>query len=211
MARQNFIGFVISQGKMEKTIKVRVLQKVFNKKLQKEYFRRKDYLVHDEASICREGDLVRIEATRPLSARKSFAVAEIKRNKGQQFAKYESQAKLKVIEEENAKSIEFLNRRELNSNNVNESLYSDLKDLSILKQNEELQNEEIERIKKLKEKYGITNWDEEFENKELLVSDITYLTSKIENLKLDLEISEKLNDLLSNEDSIAFKTVAEKM
>jgi len=38
---------------------------------------RKDYLVHDEGELCSMGDIVRIEACRPLSARKHFAIAEI--------------------------------------------------------------------------------------------------------------------------------------
>ena len=38
---------------------------------------RKDYLVHDEGELCKTGDIVRIEACRPISARKHFALAEI--------------------------------------------------------------------------------------------------------------------------------------
>src|ERR1700737_2945703 len=45
---------------------------------------RKNYLVHDEGEICSQGDVVRIEAGRPLGARKHFALAEIlqRRNLG---------------------------------------------------------------------------------------------------------------------------------
>ena len=111
MARQNFLGLVVSQGKMQKTVKVRVETKVFNKKINKELFHRRDYLVHDEGEISREGDLVRIEATRPLSKRKFFAIAEIIRNKGQQFALYESEAQLSVAKEEAQKAKEFLDKR----------------------------------------------------------------------------------------------------
>ncbi|GME82992.1 unnamed protein product [Ambrosiozyma monospora] len=159
MARQNFIGFVVSQGKMDKTIKVRVLQKVFNKKVSKDYYKKKDYLVHDEANICREGDLVRIEATRPLSARKFFSVAEIKRNKGQQFLKYQSESKTRVLEEEHQKMADFLQRRKLNDANVKESLYSDLNKITSLKTKEELSEEELKKIADLKAKYDsrITN------------------------------------------------------
>ena len=104
MARQNFIGLVVSQGKMQKTVKVRVERKVFDKRINKELMKRKDFLVHDEGEITREGDLVRIEATRPLSKWKSFAIAEIIRNKGQQFALFESQAKDDVLKEEMQKN-----------------------------------------------------------------------------------------------------------
>lgn len=120
MARQNFLGLVVSQGKMQKTVKVRVETKVFNKKINKELFHRRDYLVHDEGEISREGDLVRIEATRPLSKRKFFAIAEIIRNKGQQFALYESEAQLSVAKEEAQKAREFLDKRSVRENKLNE-------------------------------------------------------------------------------------------
>ncbi|KAK9457862.1 hypothetical protein V1511DRAFT_491073 [Dipodascopsis uninucleata] len=94
MVRQNFIGLVVSHGKMSKTIKVRVNNPQFNPRYKMVVNRRKDYLVHDEAEVCRSGDVVRIEATRPISARKHFAVAEIKSNKGQQFDQYANVARL---------------------------------------------------------------------------------------------------------------------
>lgn len=62
---------------MQKTVKVRVETKVFNKKINKELFHRRDYLVHDEGEISREGDLVRIEATRPLSKRKFLPLQKL--------------------------------------------------------------------------------------------------------------------------------------
>lgn len=83
MARQNFIGVVLTQGKMAKTVKVRVQGKVFDKRIGKEILTRKDFLVHDEGDICKEGDLVRIESIPKRSKRKAFAIAEIKVNKGQ--------------------------------------------------------------------------------------------------------------------------------
>jgi hypothetical protein len=45
---------------------------------------RKNYLVHDEGELCSTGDVVRIEACRPISTRKHFALAEIlqRRNLG---------------------------------------------------------------------------------------------------------------------------------
>lgn len=71
MARQNFVGVVISQGKMTKTVKVRVQGRVYDKRVDKEILTRKDYLVHDEGSICKEGDIVRIESI-PKISKKSF-------------------------------------------------------------------------------------------------------------------------------------------
>lgn len=37
----------------------------------------KKYLVHDEEEMCNKGDVVKIVACRPMSARKRFAVSEI--------------------------------------------------------------------------------------------------------------------------------------
>ncbi|KAG5438347.1 hypothetical protein PCANB_002835 [Pneumocystis canis] len=75
--KQNFKGVVISSGLMKKTVKVRVARQVVHPKVQKIITLHKNYLVHDENSICENGDIVRIEACRPLSARKRFSVVEI--------------------------------------------------------------------------------------------------------------------------------------
>ncbi|VEU19909.1 DEKNAAC100524 [Brettanomyces naardenensis] len=211
MARQNFIGFVVSQGKMDKTIKVRVMQKVFDRVIQKEFLKKKDYLVHDESNICREGDLVRIEATRPLSARKFFSVAEIKKNKGQQFAKYQSEAKLRVEREEDEKSKLFVKRRLANDQLVQNALYEDLDSVKGLQGKNEYSTEELERLKQLKEKYGISSWDEEFENQELFQSDITYLAKKIDDINEKLALTRTLEKVLGNPESQTYKTICQKM
>ncbi|KAK9492274.1 hypothetical protein V1508DRAFT_398127 [Lipomyces doorenjongii] len=88
--RQNFVGLVVSQGKMAKTIKVQVQIPVHNLRYKMVINKRRDFLVHDEGDICREGDIVRIESTRPLSARKFFAVAEVKTAYGQELQKYKN-------------------------------------------------------------------------------------------------------------------------
>lgn len=75
--RQNFKGIVISSQLMQKTVKVRVIKKVLHPKVHKLITLHKNYLAHDEGTVCKNGDLVRIEACRPLSARKRFSVAEI--------------------------------------------------------------------------------------------------------------------------------------
>ena len=49
----------------------------FSKLTEKVLNVRKNYLVHDEGELCSTGDVVRIEACRPISARKHFALAEI--------------------------------------------------------------------------------------------------------------------------------------
>ncbi|KAG7810805.1 hypothetical protein KL921_002433 [Ogataea angusta] len=212
MARQNFIGFVISQGKMDKTVKVRVMQKVLNQKLQKEYLKKKDFLVHDEANICKEGDLVRIEATRPLSARKSFAVAEIKKNKGEEFQHYQEEAKRLVAEEETKKRQDLLRRRELYDNNSS-TLYDDLDEVKMLrKPYSELSEEEREKIASLKLKYGISNWDTDFENQELYMSDLWHLSNKLESIRSDLELSKKLDHIIAQgESNTAFKMLINRL
>lgn len=111
MAKQNFVGLVVSQGKMNKTVKVRVQTKAYDKVVHKEVLKRKDYLVHDEGNICKEGDVVRIESIPKISARKYFAVAEMKVNKGQKFALYQSLAKEKVAAENEAKLQALMTRR----------------------------------------------------------------------------------------------------
>ncbi|CAG8459795.1 13846_t:CDS:2 [Funneliformis caledonium] len=76
MTRQNFIGMVISTA-MQKTVKVRVQRHFMHPKIQKNITRHKNFLAHDENQLCSLGDIVRIEACRPLSKMKSFIVAEI--------------------------------------------------------------------------------------------------------------------------------------
>lgn len=199
MARQNFLGYVVSQGKMNKTIKVRILQNKFDKKVQKEFMKKKDYLVHDEANICREGDLVRIEQTRPLSSRKFFAVAEIKRNKGQQFATYQKEAKINVTKEEIEKA-KLLENKSLNQLN----LYKDIEKINLIKnKSDSLSSDEISKIEEIKLKYNITNWNFQttdiIENRELFQTSMKQINNKIENLSIDLKISNLLNDLLNDE------------
>lgn len=107
MAKQNFVGMVISHGKMNKTVKVRVQRMHFNKIINKDIVRFTDFLVHDEANKCKEGDIVRIQYVRPLSARKSFAVSEILRNKGLSWIQYREEAPAKVKAEELQKIAEY--------------------------------------------------------------------------------------------------------
>ncbi|KAK9470931.1 mitochondrial 37S ribosomal protein uS17m [Dipodascopsis tothii] len=96
--RQNFVGVVVSHGKMAKTAKVRVTRPLWNDKVKKFVSHRKDYLVHDEASLVRTGDVVRIEACRPISARKSFAVAEVRDARGAELISYFDAARAREAE-----------------------------------------------------------------------------------------------------------------
>ncbi|KAL9548826.1 hypothetical protein MBANPS3_005501 [Mucor bainieri] len=77
--RQNFIGMVVSNA-MQKTIKVKVTSQKLHPIVLKTIKTHKNYLVHDEKEACKLGDVVRIEACRPLSKHKHFAVAEVIRS-----------------------------------------------------------------------------------------------------------------------------------
>ncbi|CDO93840.1 unnamed protein product [Kluyveromyces dobzhanskii CBS 2104] len=195
MARQNFIGMVISQGKMQKTVKVRVETKVFEKRINKELFRRKDYLVHDESEVSREGDLVRIEATRPLSKRKFFSVAEIIRNKGQQFALFQEQAKTNVATEENQKTEAFLKRRE-QKQDVESTLLSDVR---VLQKAHADGTEDSAAVKEIKSRYGIDKFSPE-SLKQILQLDIIGIESrvKLQQERID-SITERLAEYTKNE------------
>ena len=197
MARQNFLGLVVSQGKMQKTVKVRVETKVFNKKINKELFHRRDYLVHDEGEISREGDLVRIEATRPLSKRKFFAIAEIIRNKGQQFALYESEAQLSVAKEEAQKAREFLDKRSVRENKLNEktTLLRDIRTIQDALSSGSTPKELLE----IKQRYGIQDFSQETV-RQLLQLDISGLEVNLEKQRSLIDrIQTRLSGLLSND------------
>jgi len=160
MARQNFVGLVVSQGKMNKTVKVRVQTKAYDKRVHKEVIQRKDYLVHDEGNLRKEGDIVRIETIPKISARKYFAIAEIKVNKGQQFALYETLAKQKVAQEEQLKITEYLQKKQDFEATIEK--VEDLKNLDRISKS--IQSPEadkqalLDQINEIKQKYGITSW-----------------------------------------------------
>jgi small subunit ribosomal protein S17 len=74
--RQEKVG-VVTSNKMQKTVVVTVMRQI-NHPLYKRVVRRsKNFMAHDEKNECHVGDTVRIEETRPLSARKRWRVAEI--------------------------------------------------------------------------------------------------------------------------------------
>lgn len=214
MARLNFLGYVISQGKMEKTIKVRILQKKFDKKVQKHFLQKKDYLVHDEGNICREGDLVRIEQTRPLSATKYFAVAEIKKNKGQQFATYQKEAKQQVKDEEIRKLLAVNTKKEILNKNLGETLYKDMNYIKELKDGVALTDEQTKKIEEIKEKYNLTNVEKN-EKKEFMQTSIGELSNTLEQLSSDIQLTIALNNIdggnYPEEKKIAFEKLFEKL
>jgi small subunit ribosomal protein S17 len=82
MPRKVLTGEVVSD-KMQKTVVVSVMttsrHPLYNKVLR----RSKKYKAHDEQEHCQEGDMVRIEESRPLSRTKRWQVIEIVRRAGE--------------------------------------------------------------------------------------------------------------------------------
>lgn len=76
MPRKEKIGRVVSD-KMEKTITVLVERRVKHPRYKKYIRRHSKFYAHDEREEAREGDLVRIVETRPLSRLKRWRLVEI--------------------------------------------------------------------------------------------------------------------------------------
>ncbi|MCI7306328.1 MULTISPECIES: 30S ribosomal protein S17 [Trueperella] len=70
------VGYVVSD-KMDKTVVVEVEDRRKHALYGKVMTRSKRIKAHDETNEVREGDLVRIMETRPLSATKHFRVVEV--------------------------------------------------------------------------------------------------------------------------------------
>jgi len=69
-------GHVVS-NKMDKTVVVAIETSKHHKLYKKTIKRVVKYKAHDENNECRQGDMVRIIETRPLSRQKRWRVAEI--------------------------------------------------------------------------------------------------------------------------------------
>ncbi len=74
--RQELVGKVTS-AKMEKTIVVEVTRLVQHAKYRRVVRISKKFYAHDEAREARQGDTVRIRASRPLSRLKRWRLAEV--------------------------------------------------------------------------------------------------------------------------------------
>ncbi len=75
MPRRVLTGRVTSD-KMTQTVTVLVARRVMHPLYKKFIRRSKKYAAHDEASLCKVGDMVRIEECRPISKRKTWMVVE---------------------------------------------------------------------------------------------------------------------------------------
>ncbi len=69
-------GRVVSD-KMDKTVTVLVERKVKHPLIGKVISKSKKFHAHDETNTCKEGDLVTITESRPLSKTKSWVVSKI--------------------------------------------------------------------------------------------------------------------------------------
>jgi small subunit ribosomal protein S17 len=70
------VGTVLSD-KMEKTVVVGVERRVAHRLYSKQVVRTKKYYAHDEDGQARQGDVVRIVETRPLSKQKRWRLVEV--------------------------------------------------------------------------------------------------------------------------------------
>ena len=68
---------VVESTKMEKTIVVKVVDRVRHPLYDKTLQRTKRLYVHDELNDAREGDRVRVQETRPLSKLKRWRLLEV--------------------------------------------------------------------------------------------------------------------------------------
>jgi small subunit ribosomal protein S17 len=71
--RRTLTGIVVSD-KMDKTVVVEVERFVQNRQFKKYTTRRNRYKAHDELNLCRVGDRVMIEESRPISRDKRWRV-----------------------------------------------------------------------------------------------------------------------------------------
>ena len=76
-ARLTKEGVVVSAGKMDKTVVVKVVSRVKSPIYKKVVQKTKKFKAHDENNECRLGDTVRIMETRPISKDKYYRVVEI--------------------------------------------------------------------------------------------------------------------------------------
>jgi small subunit ribosomal protein S17 len=75
MPKRVLTGRVVSD-KMDKTVTVLVERRVMHPLYKKFIRRSKKYAAHDEANLCKEGDVVQIEECPPISKRKAWLVVQ---------------------------------------------------------------------------------------------------------------------------------------
>ena len=75
--RPTKIGTVVSAGKMDKTVVVKVVSRVKSPIYKKVVQKSNTFKAHDENNEAQIGDTVEIMETRPLSATKRFRLVQI--------------------------------------------------------------------------------------------------------------------------------------
>ena len=73
MPKRVLTGRVVSD-KMDKTVTVLVERRVMHPLYKKFIRKSKKYAAHDDANLCKEGDVVQIEECPPISKRKAWLV-----------------------------------------------------------------------------------------------------------------------------------------
>ena len=74
--KKELLGIVVS-SKMDKTVVVSVNRKISHPIYKKFINKTKRFYAHDPENLCKEGDGVRIEESRPMSKTKRWKVLEI--------------------------------------------------------------------------------------------------------------------------------------
>jgi len=75
--RKRVLQGVVLSDKADKTIVIKVERQIAHPLYKKYYKRSKKFMAHDERNEAKEGDKVRIQESRPLSAKKRWALIEI--------------------------------------------------------------------------------------------------------------------------------------
>lgn len=179
--RQTFAGLVVSQGKMNKTVKVRIQRIKFNRLVQKDILHYKDFLVHDEANKCKEGDIVRIQYVKPFSRRKAFAVTEIMKNKGTEWMTYKQEAPAQVAKEELDKLQEYKQEAEQRKAQGSISQQVELMEKALLLNENEVNQD---KTKELQEKYNMNSWPP---TPDMINLDFVALKKELDFYKLQIE------------------------
>ena len=76
-SKRKLLEGVVISDKMNKTVTVEINTLILHKKYRKYVKRRVKYKAHDEKNLCKVGNKVMIEETRPLSKTKRWRVVEI--------------------------------------------------------------------------------------------------------------------------------------
>lgn len=79
---KEFVGVVVSD-KMDKTVVVAVERKMSHPLYGKQIKKTKKFHAHDEENRCKNGDVVKIRESRPLSKLKRWVVVEIVKSSGE--------------------------------------------------------------------------------------------------------------------------------